>query len=194
VQTAAAEGVVVACENLYDEAWPDAEVSYSADPQCLIGTVEAVDHPCLGVCLDFGHLFLASATQGFDFLCAVRELAPRAAVLHVHDNLGRPQPRPRGESYGGQIIRGEGDLHLPLGWGSIPFEAVFMAAHFGRHPIFVVEINERFWRDDRAVAAQSLERARSLMDVAVHGQHRRHRCHRLPRDPATGARAPLIGS
>lgn len=71
--------------------------TYSVWPAELAGQVAAVDHPSVRICLDVGHAFVASTFHGFDFIeeCAVA--APFVRHLHLHDNLGRPEPWTEGE-------------------------------------------------------------------------------------------------
>ncbi|HEY6103110.1 MAG TPA: sugar phosphate isomerase/epimerase, partial [bacterium] len=93
-----------------------------------------VDRPNVGLTFDVGHAFLAAHYFGFDYLEAVRSARPLLIHLHVTDNFGRYDPlrlenftlyrtqRPR------DILPvGRGDLHLPVGWGAIPYEATFDA-------------------------------------------------------------------
>lgn len=165
---AAAAGVTIACENLHNPPWwPESRDSYSADPIRLVAQLEAIGHPSLGVCLDFGHLYLESVRAGFDFLDGVRRLAPQAVVLHVHDNLGKLVRHPQLATFSSQLILGEGDLHLPLGWGSVPLEPAFASAEFTREPICVLEIQARYWKDDPSVAMESIALGQSLTALAA---------------------------
>jgi len=96
--------------------------------------VRRVDRPNVGLTFDVGHAFLASHYFGFDYLEAVRAARPLLIHLHVTDNFGRYDPlrlenftlyrtqRPRDT-----FPVGRGDLHLPVGWGAIPYEETFAA-------------------------------------------------------------------
>jgi len=164
-------GVVIACENLVTQRWwPAGQRQLSCDPQWLVDLVTAIDHPNLAVCLDVGHLMLSSVAEGYDYLAAARRLAPYAVVLHVHDNFAKPTRSPvetGGTGPAMQLIRGEGDLHLPPGWGVIPLEATFAPGGFARRPIFVLEVEHRYWRDDPAVLPACLAAGRRLADRAA---------------------------
>lgn len=159
-ETAAGLGVVIACENLVSQAWwQGGHRQYSCVPDWLVALVAAVNHPYLAMCFDLGHLMLASAVEGYDYLTAARKLVPHAVVLHVHDNFGKPTVAPAAAGGVGatmQFIRGEGDLHLPPGWGEVPLEETFALGGFRRRPIFVLEMESRHWRDDSQVARESL--------------------------------------
>jgi sugar phosphate isomerase/epimerase len=170
-EVAATLGVVIACENLVTQAWwPPTQRQYSCVPDWLVALVTGIDHPSLGMCFDLGHLALSAAIEGYDYLPAARLLIPHAVVLHVHDNFAKPTVAP--SSVGGvgpamQLIRGEGDLHLPPGWGSVPLEATFGAGGFRRRPIFVLEMDSRYWRDDPEVARQSIDAGNRLAALAA---------------------------
>jgi len=74
VERAAALGVVIAVENIFEK-----------EPSTLRALIEAVASPHLMACLDSGHLNVFSKVamqRWFD------ELGPRLAVVHLHDNNG----------------------------------------------------------------------------------------------------------
>ena len=96
--------------------------------------VAAIDHPGVGVCIDFGHLYLSARWYGYDVVAGAATLAPWTNHFHVQDLFG---------IFAGSednAERGEGDLHLPPGWGEIPFDAIFSSVDFPRAPIFNVEL------------------------------------------------------
>ena len=85
--------------------------------------LEAIDHPNVGMCLDLGHLFLASRALGFDYMEVVAEAAPWTRHLHLSDNYGKLD---RGADDGyDRWAFGEADMHMPPGWGDIPYPQVF---------------------------------------------------------------------
>ncbi len=40
---------------------------------------------------------------------------------------------------------GHGDLHLPVGWGSIPWDDLMAACTFPEGVMFNIELNQRYW-------------------------------------------------
>lgn len=83
---AAAGGIVVALET----GFPNTDESFCA-------LIEAADHPCVGACIDTGHIMhyypgsVKGTAEGIplhnDILNRmVARLGPRVAVFHVHDN------------------------------------------------------------------------------------------------------------
>jgi sugar phosphate isomerase/epimerase len=167
-------GVVVAMENRDPHPWEIAALRRAGRPDgdlviyhagltipALLQQVAEVDHPSLGLTLDLGHLYLAARQCGFDFLDAVRQAAPHIRHVHAHDNFGR-----LGAVYSGLNSRlpyGDGDLHLPPGWGTIPHLESLVALK-GYEGLYVLEILPRL-RDHLAAVLQS---SRELIDQVAH--------------------------
>jgi sugar phosphate isomerase/epimerase len=99
------------------------EVHPGLFPDAIGRQIEEINSPNLGMTLDIGHLFLAVELTGQDFLSAVGNQAGLVKHLHVNDNFGKnPSPlRSRME----QTLYGQGDCHLPLGLGALPFRECF---------------------------------------------------------------------
>lgn len=96
--------------------------------------LETVRHPWVRMTYDFAHDYLASDLFGYDQLASARACAPYVAHLHVTDNFGRFNPARLGNfdlyralSRTNLLVTGLGDLHLPLGLGTLPARAVFEA-------------------------------------------------------------------
>jgi sugar phosphate isomerase/epimerase len=89
----------------------------------ILAQLDAIDHPNIGMTLDIAHLHIAAHTVGFDYLEAVGQAARWTRHVHVNDNFGKLDDAYPGE--GDKLPHGEGDLHLPPGWGSIPYADVF---------------------------------------------------------------------
>lgn len=125
-------GVLLALENMDGpgESWA---YTYAVWPEQLAARVAAIGHPAIGACIDWGHLLLASRWFGFDLLAGTRALAPHTIHFHVQDLFGVAA-----EGDGDAEI-GAGDLHLPPGWGAIPFVDLFASTVFPRCPVFNVE-------------------------------------------------------
>lgn len=120
-------------------------------PAALVEQVQAVNHPGVRITLDLGHLHLATRALGEDFLEAVSVAAPWVGHLHINDNFGALDT---GQDYEGyRLPYGEADLHLPPGWGAIPYAEAFARLEDYAGGI-VLEIKERY-RDhlDEALAS-----------------------------------------
>lgn len=122
---AAAGGQVIALENLNPNRHMMAGTmtSYALDPRALAAQIEAIDHPAVCGTLDFGHAWLAAGKLGFDYCEALRDFAPHVGHLHVTDNCGMPLTYPDA-SDDEQVAYGMGDLHLPVAWGTVPYDTL----------------------------------------------------------------------
>ena len=124
--------------------------------------VRRVDRPNVGLTFDVGHAFLAARYFGFDYLEAVRAAGPLLIHLHVTDNFGRYDPL-RLENftlYRTQRSRdifpvGRGDLHLPVGWGAIPYDQTFAALR-GYQGSVITEYRYNLFRPHAQRLAQQL--------------------------------------
>lgn len=133
---AADAGVIIGMENGDSHLWehdllarfdrPRAELSkhharLHIPP--IVRQLEAIDHPNVAMTLDIAHLHIAAHDMGFDYLEAVEQAAPWVKHLHANDNFGRLD-----QGFDHEVNRwayGEADIHMPPGWGSIPYAAVF---------------------------------------------------------------------
>ena len=133
---AADSGVIICMENLDPHLWehnlirsfglPRAEIDRHL-ARLRIGPIarqlEAIQHPNVGMTLDVGHLYMASEDRGFAYLDAVSDAAPWVRHLHASDNFGRLDMGFSAER--DRWAFGEADMHMPPGWGSIPYREVF---------------------------------------------------------------------
>jgi sugar phosphate isomerase/epimerase len=162
-RAAADAGVVIAIENLDPHLWEHQLIQSFDQPASaidrhlarlrvgpIVRQLEAVDHPGVGMTLDVAHLYLAAHDLGFPYLEAVSEAAPWVRHIHATDNFGRLDTGCPGE--GDRRPYGEADLHLPPGWGSIPFREVF-ARLPDYHDDVILEIEPGF--EDAFTAARS---------------------------------------
>ena len=135
-------GITIAVENIDPVGVYLARRAYGLRLDTLGAQIAQVAHPQVGVCLDVGHGFVAATYAGFDFLPAIREIAPQVVHLHLSDNLGRTQLD--GEvDLDERLALGDGDLHLLPGWGTIPLQSVF-AIPFPRQPLVILELRPHF--------------------------------------------------
>ncbi len=128
----------------------------------IIKQIEAVDHPNVGMTLDLGHLHLAARELGDDYLAAISAAAPYVRHLHINDNFGALDAGHEAE--GDRLVYGEADLHLPPGWGAIPFAAAFERLR-GYEGDIILEIKGRY----RDHLAEALENTTAML---IDGGHR----------------------
>ena len=154
---AAGYGVKIAVENLFVE---DAR-TYTADPVRLAREIAEIDHPNVCGLLDFSHAYIMAQFRGMDYLVTLEAFAPCVNHLHVHDSLGRPTSVEGFYRPAEQIAFGMGDLHLPMGWGDIPWDAILPRLSLRRRTVMIVELPERHWAELDQCAAT----ARRFVDL-----------------------------
>ena len=112
----------------------------------LARELAAIGHSHVLATLDFSHTWLRLDYEGRrdDFLDEVKAIAPWARHLHVHDSFGR-QDDIWMFTDGERVAYGHGDLHLPVGWGEIPWERIVAECEFPEGALFNIELKERYW-------------------------------------------------
>jgi sugar phosphate isomerase/epimerase len=133
---AADAGVIICMENLDPHLWEHNLVRSFGLPRSeidrhlarlrigpIVRQLAAINHPSVAMTLDVAHLHLASHDLGFSYCDAVSEAAPWVRHLHVTDNFGRLDTGSSDER--DRWAFGEADMHMPPGWGIIPYAEVF---------------------------------------------------------------------
>ncbi|MGO4673644.1 sugar phosphate isomerase/epimerase family protein [Bosea sp. 2YAB26] len=126
---------------------------HASMPSRLAEELVEIGHSHVWATLDFSHSYLRTGYFGGDYLSEIKALAPLAKHLHVHDSFGRADAI---ETYSlsEKLAFGHGDLHLPVGWGDIPWQELMEACVFPDGVLFNIELNPRFWyAADECVAA-----------------------------------------
>lgn len=117
---------------------------YASTPSRLAGELAAIDHSHVRATLDFSHSFLRLGYFGGDFVEEVAALAPYAQHLHIHDSFGLADVVPTW-SDSERLAFGHGDLHLPVGWGTIPWDRLMSRCVFPPAVTFNIELHPRYW-------------------------------------------------
>ncbi len=110
----------------------------------LRNQVRSVCRPNVKITLDTGHLYMSSRFYGFDPVAAAGSVKEHIVHSHVHDNFG-------GAIYYNQKIQthqiplGQGDSHMPVGWGSAPLSAIFSAYLENYSGLIIMELRSRYF-------------------------------------------------
>ena len=137
---AAKHSMLIAIENIH----VGAAKARTALPSRLAREIEAIYHPNVRGCLDFSHAAITCSEAGTDFLAEAKALARVASHLHIHDSFGDPAQMwtfSRSE----RVAYGLGDLHLPIGWGNIPWAGIMGDFKFLPDVIFNLELPPQYW-------------------------------------------------
>jgi len=139
-EIAAIHSLVIAVENIFVM---EAGV-HTALPSRLAREIEAIGHPNVRGCLDFSHGAITCKAQGADYLSEAKALARVARHLHIHDSFGDPAHL-RTYTRSERVAFGLGDLHLPVGWGDLPWNEMMRAFDFEPDVIFNLELPVPYW-------------------------------------------------
>ena len=147
--------VVIGMENGDTHLWEYAVLKANSKPdadlpkyharlriQPIIDQLEAIDHPNVGMTLDLAHLHIATHALGDDYLDAVALASPWVKHLHMNDNFGKLDVGFDNET--DRLPYGEADLHLPPGWGAIPFVDAFERLQDYEGDL-ILEIKNQYW-------------------------------------------------
>ena len=139
---AAARGLTICVETLFT----DDGRQHTPSAARLARELAAVNDPAVRATIDFSHAYLRLDFEGrrADYIAEVAALAPFAQHLHIHDSFGR-QDDIWMFTEGERLAFGHGDLHLPVGWGDIPWTGLMAACTFPPGVVFNIELKERYW-------------------------------------------------
>lgn len=146
--------VVLCIENVF--VYQQSE--HTASPAKLAREIATVDHPHVRATLDFGHARIQCNVMGLDYVAQCQQLAKFSKHLHVHECLGMPKTvftRYSEEN----LIFGQGDLHLPLGWGDMQWGELLPVLQTEPDTVFMLEIATRYMYE----LEDSVAQARRLM-------------------------------
>jgi sugar phosphate isomerase/epimerase len=147
---ATSEGVTICIENI------DTSLIH------LSKLVESVSEESVKLCCDVSHSYLNATILGYDFLRAIRVAKPLTQHVHVNDNFGRGKPGVV-PPYIEAMPLGIGDLHLPVGWGTIPYADVVRILR-GYEGMYVLELHERFFANGYEIAKENLAELKALLE------------------------------
>ena len=150
-EAAAKYGIRIAVENIFTIHGGE----YRKTPSQVAETIRELDHKNVVALTDFSHAYIECTYRGLDFMSELRAMAPVTGHLHVHDSFGQRAGHtpfyypPEGTALG------LGDLHLPLGWGDIPWETIFSELTFLPGTVLMMEIGPRFRTEQVALLEQA---------------------------------------
>ncbi|MBB3770752.1 sugar phosphate isomerase/epimerase [Angulomicrobium tetraedrale] len=139
---AASLGVTLCVENIFRYG----QARETATPSKLAGELAAIDHRAVKATLDVSHAYIRCTDARIDPLKEIAALAPHVVHFHLHDSFGRPSEL---WTYhpAEAVALGEGDLHLPIGWGGIDWDGVVAAVQPNEGAIAILELEPRHWRE-----------------------------------------------
>jgi len=147
-------GVKLCIENIF----PYTNLHFTALPSELSKNISEINHPNARTTIDFSHAYINCSLRNKDLISELETLVPYTEHLHVHDSFGKFKNM---ETYifPEDITYGQGDIHLPLGWGDIPFEKIFSSLNLKKDIFFNFELTHRY----KKYYSQNIEKAKKLI-------------------------------
>ena len=120
--------VILAIENLF----PFKHEYYAPLPKEIAQQLNEINHPNIKCCMDISHAYINCSYRNAHLINELKEMGPLSEHIHMHDSFGNIEKiwtyiDSEATSYG------QGDLHLPLGWGDIPFDKIFDEVQFPKN-------------------------------------------------------------
>ncbi len=150
--------VILAIENLF----PFTLKHYAPLPSEIANQINLINHPNIKCCLDISHGYINSTFRNVNFIDEIKKMAPLSEHIHMHDSFGLIE---RIWAYipAEYTSYGEGDLHLPIGWGDIPFEKIFKESKFPKNYNINFELPERYIK----YFIENISKAKELIKLQI---------------------------
>lgn len=152
-------GVRIALENIFTTE----SGQYRQTPSQVAATVRAIGSDNIVALIDFSHAYIESTFRNLDFREQLRNMAPVTGHLHVHDSFGLPCSMKRFYHPAEASALGIGDLHLPIGWGDIPWEDIFSELTFLPDTTLIMEIGAERFADQQAACVETARHLAALL-------------------------------
>ena len=110
----------------------------TALPGRLAQELASLDHASIRATVDFAHAALQCHLMGADLIEEIRALAPFVHHIHLNDCYGSEKAVSIALP-AEALAYGSGDLHLPIGWGNLPFERLLTEPAY---PDIVLTLNQ----------------------------------------------------
>ncbi len=98
--------------------------NYGLRLETLVEQVKKVDRENVAITMDFGHAYIASKYCRFNYIDAIQSALPYIRHVHIHDCFGKVSLFDEQRDID-LIPFGKGDMHMPIGWGEIPYDEIF---------------------------------------------------------------------
>ena len=148
--------VKLCIENIF----PYTSQHYTALPSEVSKNINEINHPNARTTIDFSHAYINCNLKNINFISELETMIPYTEHLHVHDSFGKFKTMDT-YIFPEDITYGQGDIHLPLGWGDIPFEKIFSSLKIKKDIFFNFELTHRY----KKYYSQNIEKAKKLISL-----------------------------
>tara|TARA_B100001540_G_scaffold103861_1_gene93760 strand:- start:1149 stop:2033 length:885 start_codon:yes stop_codon:yes gene_type:complete len=148
--------VILAIENLF----PFKKEYYAPLPNEIAKQLNEINHPNVKCCMDISHAYINCTYNNAHLINELKTMGPLSEHIHMHDSFGIIEKiwtyiEAESTSYG------QGDLHLPIGWGDIPFNKIFDEVNFPNDINLNFELPiryKKYYEENFAKAEELLEK------------------------------------
>ena len=155
-EIAKVHGVKLCIENIF----PYTNLHFTALPSEVSESIREINHPNARTTIDFSHAYINCNLRNKDLIPEIETMIPYTEHLHVHDSFGKFKTMYT-YIFAEDITYGQGDIHLPLGWGDIPFDKIFSSGAFNKDIFFNFELSQRY----KKYYSQNVEKAKKLISL-----------------------------
>jgi len=155
-EVAKTNGVTLCIENIF----PYTNLHFTALPSEVSQNIGEINHPNARTTIDFSHAYINCNLRNVDLISELETMVPFTEHLHVHDSFGKFKTMDT-YIFPEDITYGQGDIHLPLGWGNIPFEKIFSTLKLKKDIFFNFELTHRY----KKYYSQNVEKAKKLISL-----------------------------
>ena len=149
-------GVTLCIENIF----PYTNLHFTALPSEVSKNINEINHPNARTTIDFSHAYINCNLRKKDLISELETMVPFTEHLHVHDSFGKFK-KMYTYIFPEDITYGQGDIHLPLGWGDIPFKKIFSTLKLKKDIFFNFELTHRY----KKYYSQNVEKAKKLISL-----------------------------
>ena len=116
-----------------------------------------IDHQNIKACFDVSHAYLCCSAFKSDFISNAIDLGENSDHWHIHDSFGKLNFINAHLTKSEALALGDGDLHLPVGEGDIPWEELVSKTKLKSNVVFNIELNPEFWQDLETCVTNTLK-------------------------------------
>lgn len=111
----------------------------------LARELHAIGHPNVMATLDYAHIALQADLKGADLMSEIAAISPLSPHLHLNDCFGSEKALPIALP-AEAMAYGSGDLHLPIGWGSLDWDRMLGEVDYPDQPLILnQELHPTYW-------------------------------------------------
>ena len=160
---AAERNVIICVENIF----PFSHSYHTALPSKLSEEINTINHENVSACFDVSHAYICCNIYQADFLKNSMNLGGISDHWHIHDSFGKLNYDYLKATKSEALSLGNGDLHLAVGDGDIPWKQIISNTKIKSDTVFNIELNPELWFDLEKCVNSTLELIEFSKDKSI---------------------------